>query len=75
MNNSIRRAGLCIKMRRHELKLSQEELALRSRLDRTYLSGIENGKKNLSLAVFLRLSEALETDPWTLLQDALEKKS
>jgi len=39
--------------------LSQEELGFDSDLDRTYISGIERGVRNPTLAVILRLSKAL----------------
>ena len=34
---------------RSNLGLSQEKLALKADLDRTYIAGVENGKRNLSL--------------------------
>jgi DNA-binding XRE family transcriptional regulator len=41
--------------------LSQEELADRASLDRTYVSGIERGSRNPTLLVLLRLGRALGT--------------
>lgn len=38
--------GQRIKSLRHEQKISQEELAARSALDRTYVAGIESGQRN-----------------------------
>jgi transcriptional regulator with XRE-family HTH domain len=40
--------------------LSQEELAGRAGLDRTYVSAIERGKANPTLIVLLRLAQALD---------------
>jgi transcriptional regulator with XRE-family HTH domain len=34
---------------RHRAALSQEEFAARCELDRTYISGIERGKRNVAL--------------------------
>lgn len=39
--------------------LSQQEVADRAGLDRTYLSSVENGKQNVSVAVLFRLADAL----------------
>ena len=56
----VRRAlGLQIKRQREAAGLSQEELAHRSSIHVTYLSGLENGKRNPSLLVLDRLSNAL----------------
>ena len=41
-------------------KLSQEDLCGMADLDRSYLSEIENGHKNFSIMVLLKISKALE---------------
>lgn len=48
--------------------ISQEELALKADLDRTYVSGIERGRRNLGLENLCRLAHALEVSPETLLE-------
>lgn len=53
------RFGLAIKQRRGELGISQEELAFRSGLHRTYISDIERGSRNLSLENIEKLAKAL----------------
>jgi transcriptional regulator with XRE-family HTH domain len=40
-------------------ELSQEGLALRCDLDRTYIGGIERGERNVSLLNIYKLSQAL----------------
>ena len=45
---------------RNRLGISQEELAFRAEIDRTYVSQIERGIGNPSLMVLLRLSAVLE---------------
>lgn len=52
--------GNRLKALRKEKDLSQEELAERSGLNRPYISGIEKGKRNVSLEVMEKLAEALE---------------
>lgn len=46
---------------RKRLGISQEELAFRADIDRTYVSQIERGIGNPSLIVLLRLGAVLET--------------
>jgi transcriptional regulator with XRE-family HTH domain len=41
--------GSRVRTLRHQAALSQEELAERCELDRTYISGIERGKRNVAL--------------------------
>lgn len=54
------RFGLAVKWRRHELNISQEELADRADLHRTYISDIERGTRNVSLEGIEKLVDALE---------------
>ena len=47
--------------------ISQEELAHRAGIDRTYVSGIERGKRNPTITVVARFAEALGTTTADLL--------
>ncbi len=49
---------------------SQEYLAFEAGLDRTYIGGIENGKRNVSLVNICRLAKALGTTPSDLIDFA-----
>ena len=54
--------------RRHELGLSQEELADRADLHRTYISSLEQGRRNVAVRNLVRLAEALDFDPAELVR-------
>lgn len=53
------RFGYAVKVRREELGLTQEDLAERAGIHRTYLSDVERGTRNLSLVNIERLAAAL----------------
>ncbi len=64
--------GLHIKKLRHSLNLSQEQFAGKSGLDRTYISGIERGKRNVSLVNLVKLAAALNINKKEILDFSLE---
>jgi transcriptional regulator with XRE-family HTH domain len=41
---------------------SQEELAARADIDRTYVNSVENGKRNISIVNIEKIVKALKTD-------------
>ena len=51
--------GRRIKALRTEQNISQEKLALKADLDRTYIAGVESGKRNLSLKSLDKIITAL----------------
>jgi len=51
--------GRRIRDLRSDMGLSQEKLALKADLDRTYLAGVENGKRNLSIKSLEKIVNAL----------------
>ena len=53
------RFGFAVKARREELELTQEELAEKAKIHRTYLSDVERGSRNLSLVNIEKLAAAL----------------
>lgn len=56
-----------IKAARKRLNLSQEELAARAEIDRTYVSGIERQVRNPTITVVAKFAEALDTTAADLL--------
>jgi transcriptional regulator with XRE-family HTH domain len=53
---------------RKDQGLSQEELAERCGLHRTYIGGIERGERNVALLNILRIAAALNIPPTRLLE-------
>ncbi|MNF65595.1 anaerobic benzoate catabolism transcriptional regulator [compost metagenome] len=58
-----------VKRRRLELGLSQEELAERAGVHRTYVGMLERREKNATLYSIERLAIALEVEPYVLLKN------
>jgi transcriptional regulator with XRE-family HTH domain len=56
----VMRFGQAVRKRRMELDLSQEGLAERADLHRTYIADIERGVRNLSLRNIEKLAQALD---------------
>lgn len=52
--------GQRIREIRNNQGLSQEKLALKAEIDRTYLAGVEQGKRNLSIKSLEKILSALE---------------
>jgi transcriptional regulator with XRE-family HTH domain len=51
--------GRNVRRLRQQKGLTQEELAFEAEIDLTYMGGIERGKRNPSLLVMARISNAL----------------
>ena len=49
-------------------RMSQEDLAHEAELDRTYVSSVERGKRNISIENVARLAKALGIPPSSLLE-------
>ncbi len=54
--------------RRSKLGISQEELATRSGLHRTYIGGIERAERNISLSTLEMIAKGLDVEPSELLK-------
>ena len=62
------RFGFAVKVRRETLELTQEDLAEKAGIHRTYLSDVERGTRNLSLINIERLASALSMSMSELFQ-------
>ena len=65
---AARLLGDRIRARRLDLGWSQEQLAEAAELHWTYVSSVERGERNISLRNILKVAEALDVDPGTLLK-------
>ena len=62
-----KRFGANVRAWREAAALSQEELAERLGLHRTYVGGVERGERNLTLRTVERIATKLDVDPVQLL--------
>lgn len=69
VENKLQIFGNKIKALREQKGFSQEALAFKAGFDRTYISLVERGKRNLSLLNICRFAEALDVSPAELLND------
>jgi transcriptional regulator with XRE-family HTH domain len=60
--------GLRVRKLRDDRGYSQEKLAERSDLHRTYVGSVERGQRNVALRNIIRLAEALGADPGELVR-------
>jgi transcriptional regulator with XRE-family HTH domain len=61
--------GRRVRAERERLGMSQEELATRAGIHRTYLGGAERGERNIGLLNLLRIARALGVHPSVLVKD------
>lgn len=66
--------GRNVRRIRNSLDLSQEEVAFAARMKRSYLSGIELGRRKPSVDALERLAAALGVDPRDLLRPDARSK-
>ena len=63
----LQRFGTTLRELRLDARLSQEELAAKAGLDRTYVGGVERGERNIALVNICRLAGALDVPSSKLL--------
>ena len=54
------KVGERVRELRKQLSLSQEALAYKAEVDRTYMTDVENGRRNVSLEILEKIVGALE---------------
>lgn len=64
--------GLRVRRLREAIGISQEALATKANIHRTYIGGIERGERNPTLTMIHRIARALDVDPTDLLGDNLD---
>jgi transcriptional regulator with XRE-family HTH domain len=74
INNDLIEFGQRLKFVRTQKNLSQEALGLIADLDRTYISGIERGVRNVGLANIYRLARAMNLPIADLFCDSVEQQ-
>jgi transcriptional regulator with XRE-family HTH domain len=62
--------GVALRQARERSGLSQEALALKAEVDRTFVSRSERGERQPALATVFLLAKALEVEPWELIKQA-----
>lgn len=62
------RFGLKLRHAREEMSLSQEVLAEKAGLHRTYIGQVERGERNISIDSMERLAEAVSLPLWEMLR-------
>ncbi len=64
--------GDAVKRYRQKINITQDELAHRAEIDRSYMSQIERGLKNVTLPVVYKLAAALNIKPSKLVAEIEE---
>lgn len=59
MAKELRAFGRQVRVLRDQLKLSQEKLAEKAGLHRTYIGSVERGERNVAIVNVIRLARAL----------------
>ena len=68
MDDSLELFGKRLVVVRKEHGWSQEKLAIESGIARSYLSGVERGKRNIGLLNICRLAETIGVKPSVLME-------
>ena len=63
----VRLFGVNVRHQRKLKGMTQEELAAAAEMERSYVSDLERGTRNPSIAALGRIAEALEVEPHVLL--------
>lgn len=64
----LKQVGSKIRALRNETGLSQEDFAKKVDLDRTYISDVERGERNVSVLNLFKIAKGLKKSPAVLLE-------
>jgi len=67
-NKALEKFGQTVRKLRLSKGYSQEKLAELTSLHRTYIGGLERGERNVGLLNIIRLANALDVPPRTLVE-------
>ena len=67
MNNEITNFGKLLREARLKKKMSQGDIAKKLGVHRSYISGLEHGKRNPSLLTINKMAKAIGVEPKELL--------
>lgn len=67
----LKKLGERLKLLRQSRNCSQEEFADLTHLDRTYVSGLERGKRNPSYLILLKIVKSLNIKPEELFTEKI----
>ena len=68
MSDILAVLGRNIKYYRSKLGMTQEELAQKADINRSYLAGLERGRRNTTIKTLEALAKALDVSPMDLLE-------
>ena len=68
MKNDITKFGKALREIRLKKKMSQGDVAKKCGVHRSYISGLERGKRNPSLLTIKKMAEALSVNPKELVE-------
>jgi transcriptional regulator with XRE-family HTH domain len=69
MDKILKRFGDTLRRQRQYVGISQEKLASKCKLHRTYVGSVERGERNVGLLNIVRIARALGVKPSFLLED------
>lgn len=72
MKIGVENFGLKVRFFRNRLQLSQDELAEKADLHRTYVGAVERGERNICLVNIFKLADALEVKAKDLFDEDLD---
>jgi transcriptional regulator with XRE-family HTH domain len=73
LNDPVQIVAIQIRDLRTQKNWSQEELAEKSGLHRTYIGSVERGERNITLRTLKRIADALECEMTALFSATAEK--